>query len=178
MKRVKREDRNNDGLSDGDEEEDEEYDDEENEEEEEEEDAGLFKNQNAAALPTSTAPKINKAAATSATPTESTVKVEALQEKPVKVEEESKKRESPVPSAKADSEEDEEDEDQLVAKKEEESDSDDDNEPQEIPPEDIIVGQWEKDVTRTKNKFKLNLLDVMIRINGKDFILKKLNATI
>jgi hypothetical protein len=65
-----------------------------------------------------------------------------------------------------------------VAKKEEESDSDDDNEPQEIPPEDIIVGQWEKDVTRTKNKFKLNLLDVMIRINGKDFILKKLNATI
>lgn len=54
---------------------------------------------------------MNKAASTSVTPAESTVKVEALQEKPVKVEEESKKRESPVPSPKADSEEDEEDED-------------------------------------------------------------------
>ena len=42
--------------------------------------------------------------------------------------------------------------------------------------EDIIVGQWEKDVTRTKNKFKLQMVDVMIRINGKDFILKKLGA--
>jgi len=41
MKRMKREDKNNDGLSDGDEDE-EEYD----EEEDEEDDAGLFKNSN------------------------------------------------------------------------------------------------------------------------------------
>ena len=67
----------------------------------------------------------------------------------------------------------------MIEKKEEDSDSDDDeDEPPEIPPEDIIVGQWDKDVTRTKSKFKLLLLDVMIRINGKDFILKKLNAEI
>lgn len=65
----------------------------------------------------------------------------------------------------------------MVAK-EEESESDDDVDPKEEPPLDIVVGQWEKDVTRTKNKFKLSLLDVMIRINGKDFILKKLNAEI
>lgn len=45
MKRMKREDKNNDGLSDGDEDE-EEYDEEEDEEED---DAGLFKNSNAPA---------------------------------------------------------------------------------------------------------------------------------
>ncbi len=62
---------------------------------------------------------------------------------------------------------------------EKESESDDnDDDLLEIPPEDIIVGLWDKDVTRTKNKFKLTLLDVMIRIKSKDFILKKLNMEI
>ena len=42
----------------------------------------------------------------------------------------------------------------------------------------MIVGHYEKEVTRTKNKFKVNLVDVMIRIKGKDYILKKLNADI
>jgi len=46
------------------------------------------------------------------------------------------------------------------------------------PPEDMIVGHYDKDVTRTKNKFKVSLVDVMIRIKGKDYILKKLSADI
>ena len=41
----------------------------------------------------------------------------------------------------------------------------------------MITGQWEK-VQRTKQKYKCVLKDVICHINGKDYILKKLNADI
>ena len=44
-------------------------------------------------------------------------------------------------------------------------------------PDDMIQAHFEK-VNRTKNKFRCVLTDVMIHINGKDFILKKRTADI
>ena len=165
MKRVKREDKNNDGLSDGDEEE--EYD------EEDEEDAGLFKNQ----TPATSAPvKIQKSVNPVAAPTQpSTIKVEASAAA-FEEEKDPVKEETPNPSNE--DSDDSEHGKEIVQKIEDSEDSDEPAEPVEVAPDDIIVGQWEKDVTRTKSKFKLQLVDVMIRINGKDFILKKLGAEI
>ena len=44
-------------------------------------------------------------------------------------------------------------------------------------PEDMIQAHFDK-VNRTKNKFRCVLSDVMIHINGKDYILKKMTADI
>jgi len=56
-------------------------------------------------------------------------------------------------------------------------DSDEDEEKEEVDPEDIINAHFEK-VQRTKNRFRLTLNDIMIHINGKDFILKKMTADV
>jgi len=41
----------------------------------------------------------------------------------------------------------------------------------------LITAHFEK-VNRTKNKFRCILTDVMIHVNGKDYILKRMTADI
>lgn len=60
----------------------------------------------------------------------------------------------------------------VVAELSEDSSLDNDNDDDDLePPEDMIIGHYDKEVTRTKNKFKISLVDLMIRIKGKDYIL-------
>ena len=76
-----------------------------------------------------------------------------------------------------DEEENEDDSESKVKEESEDDDSDEDEEKEEIDPEDIINAHFEK-VQRTKNRFRLALNDIMIHINGKDYILKKMTADV
>ncbi len=66
-------------------------------------------------------------------------------------------------------------------KEESQSESSNDDEGQEHnqenEPADFITAQYEK-VQRTKQKYKCMFKDVIIHINGKDYVLKRINADI
>lgn len=58
-----------------------------------------------------------------------------------------------------------------------EEEDDEDEEEYDDNPADFITAQYEK-VQRTKQKYKCIFKDVVMHINGKDYVVKRINADI